>query len=74
MKKRNEGKTQTIVFVATEDYKEFRQIHPGQGAWSWFVRECLRRYNDLHSTNPEELLDLVVESVKEDIEDEVEEE
>ncbi len=64
--------TQTIVQVPTEDYLEFKRNHPAHGSWSWFVRECVRRFNDLHSTKPDELLSLVVESVKEDLEDEEE--
>ena len=65
-----EGLTQTIVKVPTEDYRTFRRYHSGQGAWTQFVRECLRLYNELCQDDPEEIMEEVIATVKEEMRDE----
>ena len=54
--------------IPKEDYDIFKENYPGYGSWTWFVRECLRRFNDLHKETPKELIRIVVEGVKEDME------
>ncbi len=58
-----------MVHVPIEDYKTFKTNYPGYGSWTWFVRECLRRINDLHAESPAELIATVVEGVKEDMDE-----
>ena len=48
------------LLIPREDYERFRRIHPQHGAFVWFVRTALRRYNLIHNTDPEELVDLAV--------------
>ena len=62
-----EGLTQTIVKVPTEDYRTFRRYHSGQGAWTQFVREALRLYNELCLDDPEEIMNEVVKTIKEEM-------
>ena len=64
---------QTVVWIPVEDYEAFKRIHPAGGSWSWFVRECVKRYIDVHSEEPEKLIGMVVESVREDANGESEE-
>ena len=39
-----------------------------QGSFTWFVRECMLNFNDLHKDSPADLIRSVVEAVKEEIE------
>ena len=57
------------VTVPKDDYKIFKANYPSHGSWSWFVRECLRRFNDLHMGNTGELLDETVKGLKEEVHD-----
>ena len=57
-----------VAHVPSEDYDTFRVNHPAYGAWTWFVRECLQRFNELHMETPGELIQTVVEGIEEDME------
>ena len=64
---------QTVVWIPIEDHEAFKRIQPAEGSWSWFVRECVKRYIDLHTEEPERLIDMVVGSIREDANGETEE-
>ena len=57
---------QAIVRVPIEDYEEFKANYPAYGSWSWFVREILVRFNDLHKGDTEELLTEIATTMKAD--------
>ena len=48
------------LLIPKEDYERFKRTHPQHGAFVWFVREALRRYNLIHDVDPEELIGLAV--------------
>ncbi|KKL91273.1 hypothetical protein LCGC14_1896410 [marine sediment metagenome] len=54
------GTVKKTLLVPREDYERFRLTHPQHGAFVWFVRTALRRYNLIHNTDPKELIDLAV--------------
>ena len=56
---------QTIINIPAEDYKSFRTLYPAYGTWTWFVRECLASFLDLHSEDPNDLIKEVVRDIKE---------
>jgi hypothetical protein len=58
-----------MVKIPTEDFEIFRKNYPYFGAWTWFVRECVRRFNDLHPNNTDEILDETVSGIKGGMED-----
>ena len=58
--------TSRVVYVPTADYKTFKENYPALGSWSWFVRECLHRFNDLHLDNVDEILNETVSGIKEE--------
>jgi len=59
--------TPRMVKVPTADYKIFKSNYPAHGSWTWFVRESLRRFNDLHLGNTDEILDQAVKGVMEEM-------
>ena len=66
---RPKGTSQVVVNIPTEDYAEFKRNYPAHGSLTWFIRECIRRYNDIHAEKPEELIGMVVESIRGDAEE-----
>ena len=49
-----------IVEIPKNDMDRFTSLYPSQGAWTWFVREALRKFVALHETSPNELIELAV--------------
>ena len=56
-----------MAWVPNEDYETFLMNYPAYGAKTWFIRECLRRFNELHTDIPDDLIKTVAEGVKEDM-------
>lgn len=55
-----------IVKIPKSDYDEFREICPSYGSLTWLVRECIRKFNELHEGySADKTLDEVIEDVKE---------
>ncbi len=48
------------LLIPKEEADKFRRTHPQHGAFTWFVREALRRYNLINDVDPEELINLAV--------------
>jgi len=48
------------ILIDGEDYRRFRERHPSHGAFTWFIRTALKKYNELNDTDPEELVQLAV--------------
>jgi hypothetical protein len=61
---KNEDLTKKIMLLPSEDVKKFDQFHPHHGAFTNFVRACLKRFNALHSVPYQELIDDTVRDVK----------
>lgn len=36
-----------IVAIPSEDAEWFDEMYPQYGAWSWFIREALKRFREL---------------------------
>lgn len=51
------------LLIPEEEVKKFEAKHRGHGDFTWFVRESLRRYNELNDTNPDELITLAVNEI-----------
>ena len=62
------GMRRLVAHVPKEDYEAFRENYPAYGAWTCFVRDCLRLFNELHVDTHEDLIQTVVERVREDME------
>lgn len=62
------GMRRLVAHVPKEDYEVFRSNYPAYGAWTWFVRESLRRFNELHTESPEDLIQTAVEGIREGME------
>ena len=57
-----------LVKIPLHDWETFKENYPMQGSFTWFVRECMLNFNDLHKDSPADLIRSVVEAVKEEIE------
>lgn len=53
----------TILFPR-EDVQRFEEIHPGHGAFTWFLRAALRNYNALHEGNANDLVSVAVRDIQ----------
>lgn len=53
-----------IVEVDAGDIRRFNQLHPQQGAWTWFVRTALKNYVQLFAIDPAEVVELAVREIK----------
>lgn len=51
------------LLIDREDYERFQRRHPQHGAFTWFVREVLRAYNELNDTDPDELIKLAAQEI-----------
>lgn len=60
-------KVRILTVVPKEDYDTFRELYPAYGAWTWFVRECLVHFNELHKETPTDLLREAMVEVKEEM-------
>ena len=52
-----------IVLLPEREIERFKAKHRGHGDFTWFVREVLKKYNDLNEVDPDELLRLAAEGV-----------
>lgn len=52
-----------IVLFPEKEVERFKARHRGHGDFTWFMREALKRYNDLNEIDPDELIKLAVEGV-----------
>lgn len=52
-----------IVLLPKTEVERFKARHRGHGDFTWFVREVLKKYNDLNDVDPDELLRLAAEGV-----------
>lgn len=52
-----------IINLPVEDVEEFDRKHPQHGSFTWFVREALRRYNEISHPDPLELVNDVVADI-----------
>jgi hypothetical protein len=48
------------LLIPKVEMDRFKARHGGHGDFTWFVREALRRYNDLNDVDPNELISLAV--------------
>ena len=55
--------TKKTILVPDVEVERFKRRHPGHGDFTWFVREALRRYNDLNDVEPDELVELAVKEI-----------
>lgn len=51
------------ILIPEEEIERFEVRHPGHGSFTWFVRTCLEKYNELNDVNPDELIGTVVADV-----------
>lgn len=59
----NDMVTRTLA-LPREDLEAFQAHHPGHGAFSWFVREALKRYNELHTIDADDLIQAAVGEIR----------
>lgn len=55
---------QKHIEVPLDEIEKFERIHPSRGAFSWFVREALERYNELNDVSQEELIEIAVKEIR----------
>jgi len=52
------------LLIPRDEMERFKSRHGGHGDFTWFVREALRRYNDLNDVDPNELISLAMSDIK----------
>lgn len=52
------------LLVPKTEVDRFKKRHRGHGDFTAFVREALKRYNDLNDTDPDELISLAVGEIR----------
>lgn len=57
---RNVKKT---LWLPEDEVEEFESTFPMHGAMTWFVREALRRFNEMNRVKPEEIVDVAVRDI-----------
>jgi len=53
-------KVKKTILIDKDEFDKFRERHPGHGDFVWFVREALKKYNELNEVDPNELVELAV--------------
>ena len=48
------------LLIPKADFDRFKSLHPQHGALVWFVREAIRSYIELNTSDPKELIRLSV--------------
>ena len=56
-------KVKRTLLIDREDYERFQARNPSHGAFTWFVREALHKYNELNDVDPKELIELAVKEI-----------
>ena len=59
MAKKSDTVKKTIL-IPRDEYEKFCRTNPSHGAFIWFIRTALRRYNLINEIDPEELVGLAV--------------
>ena len=52
------------LLIPKKEMDRFKARHQGHGDFTWFVRESLKRYNDLNDVDPKELIGLAVTGIR----------
>lgn len=47
---------QKVLSVPKDDAQWFEENYPDYGAWTWWVRESLRKFRELHEITPREIM------------------
>ena len=53
-----------IVELPRESVEKFESLYPQRGAWTWFIREVLIRFVELHNVSDrDELINLALQDI-----------
>lgn len=58
------GTVKKIVELPKDEVQRFEERFPQHGAFTWFIREAIRRFNDIYEINSEELIELAVRDIE----------